>query len=277
VPLLPSWSSEFLDDTYLDPSLADSPDLLGTLLIIVVTYFTVMMLYLWLSSFLDEDAARGNSSNQQSSDKSDVPPGYGSFLDAHVRSYVDPAGAGGERHVRALAALDEVTNPLEGEDLQHLKQRLAAGAAEALDQQIRDVGRLVRTKLLARKLGYTEGSANLDQTASISDSSPSGEVSPPDIAALLTSAVLNTPTGLNSCQYKAAMDALVDKELNRLLPPGGGVWQDELVVRGVLRRIVSALVMEETLLLLEGVDQGSRALEAAGRTHKDSSKKWPLW
>lgn len=54
IPLLPSWASEFLDDTYIDPSLADSPDILGTLLIVVVTYFTVMMLYLWLSSFLDE-------------------------------------------------------------------------------------------------------------------------------------------------------------------------------------------------------------------------------
>lgn len=57
IPLLPSWASEsfdYLADPSLDPSLAESPDILNTLLIVVVTYFTVMMLYLWLSSFLDE-------------------------------------------------------------------------------------------------------------------------------------------------------------------------------------------------------------------------------
>jgi hypothetical protein len=56
LPLLPAWSSDSFDysDTYLDPSMAESPDILGTLLIVVVTYFTVMLLYLLLSSFLDE-------------------------------------------------------------------------------------------------------------------------------------------------------------------------------------------------------------------------------
>ena len=54
VPLLPSWASEVFDDAYVDPTLSESPDILGTLLIVVSTYFIVMMLYLWLSSFLDE-------------------------------------------------------------------------------------------------------------------------------------------------------------------------------------------------------------------------------
>jgi hypothetical protein len=56
LPLLPAWASDSFDytDTYLDASVSESPDILGTLLIVVVTYFTVMLLYLWLSSFLDE-------------------------------------------------------------------------------------------------------------------------------------------------------------------------------------------------------------------------------
>lgn len=44
-----------------------------------------------------------------------------------------------------------------------------------------------------------------------------------------------------------------------------------------MRRVVSALVMEVSLLLLEGVDQGRRTLEEAGRTSKANSKKWALW
>jgi hypothetical protein len=56
LPLLPAWALDSFDytDTYLDASVSESPDILGTLLIVVVTYFTVMLLYLWLSSFLDE-------------------------------------------------------------------------------------------------------------------------------------------------------------------------------------------------------------------------------
>lgn len=61
------------------------------------------------------------------------------------------------------------------------------------------------------------------------------------------------------------------------LPPGGGAWHDDLIVRGVLRRVVNTLVMGESLLLLEGVNQGRQALEAAGRLHQDSSRKWALW
>ena len=52
--------------------------------------------------------------------------------------------------MRALAALDEVTTPLEGETLQQLKERLAAGAAEALDQQIRSGGQALVARQLER-------------------------------------------------------------------------------------------------------------------------------
>lgn len=56
-PLLPSWALDSFaaaaTDTTIDPvGLTDSPPLLDTLLVVVVTYFTVMLLYLWLSSFL---------------------------------------------------------------------------------------------------------------------------------------------------------------------------------------------------------------------------------
>lgn len=56
--LLPSWALDsfaldsFATDTSIDPGLGDSPPLLDTLLVVVITYFTVMLLYLWLSSFM---------------------------------------------------------------------------------------------------------------------------------------------------------------------------------------------------------------------------------
>lgn len=63
VPLLPSWALDLFDtdlsdfgaasDTSsIDAALADSPPLLDTLLVVVITYMTVMLLYLWLSSFM---------------------------------------------------------------------------------------------------------------------------------------------------------------------------------------------------------------------------------
>lgn len=54
LPLLPSWAldSFAVTDTSIDPGLGDSPPLLDTLLVIVITYFTVMLLYLWLSSYI---------------------------------------------------------------------------------------------------------------------------------------------------------------------------------------------------------------------------------
>jgi hypothetical protein len=44
-----------------------------------------------------------------------------------------------------------------------------------------------------------------------------------------------------------------------------------------MRRLVGTLVVEEALLLLEGVDVGRRALEKEGRGPKPSSKHWALW
>jgi hypothetical protein len=61
------------------------------------------------------------------------------------------------------------------------------------------------------------------------------------------------------------------------LPPGGGSWQDELVVRQVMRRLVGQLVVEEALLLLEGVDAGRRTLEAQGGGSKPGGKHWAAW
>jgi hypothetical protein len=61
------------------------------------------------------------------------------------------------------------------------------------------------------------------------------------------------------------------------LPPDGGSWHDELVVRQVMRRLVGQLVVEEALLLLEGVEVGRQALEAEGRGSKPSSNHWALW
>lgn len=67
-PLLPSWAldSFALDslatDTSIDPGLGESPPLLDTLLVVVITYFTVMLLYLWLSSFM-VGAGGGSSRN----------------------------------------------------------------------------------------------------------------------------------------------------------------------------------------------------------------------
>jgi hypothetical protein len=56
-----------------------------------------------------------------------------SLLCSRCCSYVAPGSSG---RVRALQELSQ-GQPLEGEDLAGLKGRLAAGAAEALDQQIR--------------------------------------------------------------------------------------------------------------------------------------------
>ncbi|KAF6266542.1 hypothetical protein COO60DRAFT_2821 [Scenedesmus sp. NREL 46B-D3] len=278
LPLLPAWSSDAFDytDTYLDPSVAESPDILGTLLIVVVTYFTVMLLYLWLSSFLDEDeAAAGDGSGKQHTppDQAELPPRYGQFLDAHVRSYVGSSPAG---RVRALQELSQ-GQPLQGEDLAALKERLAAGAAEALDQQIRDCDRLVRTKLLSRKLGFgpaRTAAAKLSSSSSADSQQPRHQA---DVAALLSATVLSSSGGLSSPARRAEIDALIEQHLDDLLPPGGGQFQDELIVRQVMRRLVGRLVVGEALLLLEGVEVGRRALEAAGRASGPGSKHWALW
>jgi hypothetical protein len=67
------------------------------------------------------------------------------------------------------------------------------------------------------------------------------------------------------------------------LPPGGGKYSEDLIVRQVMRRVVSHLVMEESLLLLEGTQQGKRALEEAqgpggrGRKRGGGANPWALW
>jgi hypothetical protein len=50
-------------------------------------------------------------------------------------------------------------------------------------------------------------------------------------------------------------------------------------VRQVLRRVVQALVREESLLLLEGTDKASRMMQESGRGRKGPAgdKPWPRW
>lgn len=49
----------------------------------------------------------------------------------------------------------------------------------------------------------------------------------------------------------------------------------------MMRRLVAHLVMEESLLLLEGTEQGKRTLEAEGRGPGSKggrgARKWALW
>lgn len=85
----------------------------------------------------------------------------------------------------------------------------------------RDAERLVRTKLLARKLGYTHANAKLGTPSSSRSSITNAELTSANIGDLLTAAALTTPGGLNSCQYKAALDALIDKELEKQVSSRG--------------------------------------------------------
>lgn len=68
------------------------------------------------------------------------------------------------------------------------------------------------------------------------------------------------------------------------LPPGGGQFQEDLIVRQVMRRVVQHLVMEESLLLLEGTDKAHKMLllGEAGRGGKKgpaghNNNPWVLW
>ncbi|KAF8072991.1 hypothetical protein HT031_000651 [Scenedesmus sp. PABB004] len=158
-------------DALLDPSLAaeGDPEVLSTLLIVCATYLAVMLLYLWVSTFLDED---GGAAGPSAGDARQAPP------------------------------------PPDGGEL------------------------------------------------------------PPGAGAFL---------GANLAAPRARVDALVETELARLLPAGGGRWSEELIVRQVMRRVTSQLVMEEALLLLEGVEQGKRALEAQGKAQPRGRGGWALW
>jgi hypothetical protein len=62
------------------------------------------------------------------------------------------------------------------------------------------------------------------------------------------------------------------------LPSGGGQFHEDLVVRQVMRRVVQALVVEESLLLLEGTDKATRMMQSGkGRKGRAGDKPWALW
>lgn len=62
------------------------------------------------------------------------------------------------------------------------------------------------------------------------------------------------------------------------LPAGGGVFREDLVVRQVMRQVVQALVVEESLLLLEGTDKATRMMQGGkGRKGQAGDKPWALW
>eukprot|EP00879_Flechtneria_rotunda_P001232 GHRR01001379.1.p1 GENE.GHRR01001379.1~~GHRR01001379.1.p1 ORF type:complete len:389 (+),score=122.95 GHRR01001379.1:223-1389(+) len=301
IPLLPSWSAEsmeYITDTYLDPNLAETPGIMETLLIVVVTYFTVMMLYLWLSSFAEEDVSSfGSSGSKQPppSDESELPPGFNSFLDANIRSCVEPGSSRSTNKPQALHELKQA-QPLEGEDLQALKTRLAGGAAEALDLQIRDCKRLIRTKLLARKLGYipqpyvpTVHGGSRSNSKAAQQSALQGQQQLKEqidksnhLLSILRAAALYAPGGLYSAQHRDALDALIDAQLDKLLPANGQLYNEEVIVRQVMRGLVGPLVLEEVILLIRGCEAGKQAIEGAGGDQghgKDSSNHpwWALW
>eukprot|EP00775_Hariotina_reticulata_P001348 gene1348-biopygen2642 len=194
----------------------------------------------WMSTFdggaeqreyLSADGIVGDASDLHAC-LGQVPGGCALLLrndlpDQEARIYVDPHGRG-HRQVHALQELGQAA-PLEGEDLPALKDRLAAGAAEALEQQLIDCERLVRTKLLARKLGYgpnRNSSSSGDSRGSGSNSSRSTEAGSQqqqqqhvsaDISALLSAAVLSSPGGLSSHQHRAAVEGLIDQHLDQLV------------------------------------------------------------
>lgn len=282
--------ADYASDALLDPATtAAATDgdagVLGTLAVVALAYVTVLVLYIWLSSFLDGDA---NSNPPPDADLGELPPGYNPMLGARVRrcvaakqldatlqatlvcmpntpatapplcecaapkpayhsirlpachpdascrrrrrlvhmcSYVDPRRRG---QVSALRDLSQA-HPLEGETLHQLKARLAAGAAEALSEQLREVERLARAKLLQYKLGLYR-TATTTATVQLagahaqqphqphSGSNGSTDVgSRSDIAALLRAAALSSPGGLASAQHRAAVEAMVTQTLEQLV------------------------------------------------------------
>jgi len=147
VSALPAWSAEtfdFVGEAGLEPSLADTPNIIEALMFTFIMYFTIILLWVWVSSFADE-ATPGNSDNQE------LPPGFDRYLHASIRSYNDPAE-------RAAAIKDQVYN---AHNMDELKHGMALQASEFLQQQIRDCASQVRAKvLLAKRLS---GSASLDE------------------------------------------------------------------------------------------------------------------
>eukprot|EP00775_Hariotina_reticulata_P007939 gene7939-8135_t len=272
LPLLPARASESLgyipaDSLTVDSSVAESPEILDTLLIVVVTYFSVMLLYLWLSSFLDKDLDEGpsesSSNNQQApTDQGELPPGYGSFLNANVRSYVDPHGRG-HRQVHALQELGQAA-PLEGEDLPALKDRLAAGAAEALEQQLIHQHRAAVEGLIDQ---------HLDQLLPAGGGQFHEE--------LIVRQALLVTSGKEHMLLDPKLQPQQSTHHGWALTPSRrfiASFTGRCAGVQVMRRLVGPLVAEEAMLLLEGVERGRQALEATGRlVGSDNRRWWALW
>lgn len=90
----------------------------------------------------------------------------------------------------------------------------------------RDCERLVRSKLLARKLGYHPPRAQPSPGSSSNGSSRgAGHGADHQIEDLMLAAVLTSPEGLGSWQQRAAVEALIDQHLDQLVRnTGGGTW-----------------------------------------------------
>lgn len=99
-------------------------------------------------------------------------------------------------------------------------QRLEAGLSAARVcvscWLCRDCERLVRSKLLARKLGYHPSHKQQQGPGS---SSSNGSKPAPDhqIEELMLAAVMTSPEGLGSWQQRAAVEALIDEQLGRVV------------------------------------------------------------
>lgn len=76
----------------------------------------------------------------------------------------------------------------------------------------RDCERLVRSKLLARKLGYHPSHKQGD-----SSNGSSGRGSESMIEEMMLTAVMTAPEGLSSWQHRAAVEALIDQQLDLLV------------------------------------------------------------
>jgi hypothetical protein len=85
----------------------------------------------------------------------------------------------------------------------------------------RDCERLVRSKLLARKLGYHPQHA---QHSTGSSGRGAGHDAEHQIEDLMLAAVLTAPEGLGSWQQRAAVEALIDQHLDQLVGARDGSW-----------------------------------------------------
>lgn len=79
----------------------------------------------------------------------------------------------------------------------------------------RDCERLVRSKLLARKLGYHP--AHQQQGPGGNSSNGPQRESDHQIEEMMLAAVMTAPEGLGSWQHRAAVEALIDQNLDQLV------------------------------------------------------------